>query len=87
MAACYFMGARSGKAKKSGDWFGCFSVLHKNGFGQWTIDPFWFADEKAYTAALNDAVMYASIYLLTNPEGKVVQCEFLADPPILQIAD
>lgn len=87
MAATYFMGARSGKKKSNGEWFGNFLLLHKNQYGQWAIDPFWFADQKTYDMALDQAVPYAAVYITLNPELRVTSCEFLDDPPILDICD
>lgn len=44
MASCYFMGAKSGYKKKDNSFFGVFTFLHKDSWGQWTISKAWLPE-------------------------------------------
>lgn len=42
MSVCYHLQSRSGVSKKSGNWFGCTTMLFRDQYGNWTSDTvFW----------------------------------------------
>lgn len=79
MSVSYFVGARSGQAKKSGNWFGCFMLLHKNQFGQWSVDPYWFEDKNTYDILLDGLAVGSPVCMQLNTEMKVTDCSVLPE--------
>lgn len=74
MSAAYFVGARSGTAKKSGNWFGCFMIFHLNQFKQWSVDPFWFEDKNTFEILSDGLSVGSPVILSLNTECKVIDC-------------
>lgn len=87
MAACYFMGARSGKAKKSGNWYGCFYLLHKDNFGQWAIDSYWFDDEETFNQCCEEVEIGFPVVVGLNVSGKITSCVAHDTFPPLDLAN
>lgn len=85
MAVSYFMGCRSGAAKKSGNWFGCISLLHVNGWGQWSIDPYWVLDENTYDVITDGLSVGCAVSLTLNTEMKVTDIHVYDDVPALPL--
>ena len=47
MSICYYLGSRSGKAKKSGNWFGCTTILFCDQYNNPTTEViFWESEEQ-----------------------------------------
>ena len=76
MAAVYFMGARSGKKKSNGEWFGNATLLFKNSYGNWICGgkeaTVWFDDEKQFKSAIEGIPVGASVKVLTTVGSREV---------------
>lgn len=88
MAACYFMGARSGVAKKSGNWFGCFNLLHTDNFGQWQISAFWFPDKDTFDLACSElSGIGCPVVVGLDVSGKIQNIQLREDIPSLPLSN
>lgn len=85
MAASYFMGCRSGTAKKSGNWYGCLYLLHLNQFRQWSIDPYWFDDKNTFDILMDGLSVGSPVFLTLNTELKVTDLSVLDDVSALML--
>lgn len=79
MAVSYFMGSRSGEAKKSGNWFGCISLLHLNAWNQWSIDPYWVLDKNTYDVITDGLSVGCAVALTLDTEMKVTDLHVFDD--------
>lgn len=82
-AISYFLGARSGKSKKTGNWWGCVRLLTMDAFGQWDSIDIFCQDESVFEmvelCSLGQAVACSSWM------NKLVGLEPLDDPPALPL--
>lgn len=68
MSAVYFMGAREGKKKSTGEWFGNATLLFKNNYGNWVCGgkeaTIWFETKKQFDDAIKGVPVGASVKVL-----------------------
>ena len=51
MSVCYHLGSRCGTAKKSGNWFGCSTLLFRDQYGQWISDTVFWESQEAWESS------------------------------------
>lgn len=86
MAASYFLGCRSGISKKSGEWFGCITVLCLNQFRQWASVPYWVADKETFDVIMDGLSIGCAVSLsLRQGDLKVTDLQTFDDVPSLPL--
>lgn len=72
MSVCYFLGAKSGVAKKTGKWFGMAIVLGHDQYGGPAINKYWFDSADSFKSACESVLPGYPVYLAINPDdGKI----------------
>ena len=48
---CFHLQSRQGIAKKSGNWFGCSTLLFRDQYGNWTTDVVYWLDKESWDSS------------------------------------
>ena len=51
MSVCFHLNSRCGTAKKSGNWFGCTTLLFRDQYGQWTTEVCFWESKDAWDSS------------------------------------
>lgn len=71
MTACFHLGSRCGTAKKSGNWFGCSTLLFRDQYGNWTTDViFWESEDAWKQSEVEIAEEGTPVYVTRDVSGK-----------------
>ena len=85
MSACFVLGAKSGTKKSNGKWYGYFTVLFVNQYGQWATDNLWFDDKETYSDCLDQVSVGDAVRISRDMAGKCVGCSVNEDVPPLEL--
>lgn len=87
MAACYFLGAKSIKSKKSGKFFYPAKFLSVNAWGEWEIFTKFCASEEVFDSITDDVIVGAPVVCTLDMQGNVLQCVAHDSVPALELPE